>query len=93
MLKTFHNNLKYLENKYSKIAEKDHLVTPENSIKPLCNECNSLIGIMGERFFMECQKCGYMYSIEFDVTSGKRAEILNGNSKYLYNKKIFVQNN
>ena len=43
---------------------------------------------MNEESFMVCQDCGYMSSIEFNITSGRRAEIINGKCIYPYKGEI-----
>ena len=43
--------------------------------------------IIGKEYLMECQKCGYIFCIEFGITSEGRSEILNGKSKHPYMKR------
>ena len=47
--------------------------------------------IIGKEYFMECQKCGYIFYIEFGITSERRSEILNGKSKHPYMKFYYVK--
>ena len=41
-----------------------------------------MISVIVEESYMVCQKGRYMCSVEFDVTSGRRPETFNGESKY-----------
>ena len=43
--------------------------------------------IIGKEYLMECQKCGYIFCIEFGITSEGRSEILNGKSKHPHMKR------
>ena len=56
------------------------------SLKPFSDRWNPLIWVIRKYLFMVCQMVGSIYSIKFYVTSGKRADILNRNSKYPYKK-------
>ena len=47
----------------------------------------NLMYIIGKEYLMECQKCGYIFCIEFGITSKRRPEILNGKSKHPYMKR------
>ena len=47
----------------------------------------NLMYIIGKEYLMECQKCGYIFCIEFGITSERRPEILNGKSKHPYMKR------
>ena len=70
MLKKFNDNLedieterKKIENKYFEKTGNELLVTPENSIKQLCNKCKSFICLVSEESLMVSQTCGYMWII------------------------------
>ena len=43
--------------------------------------------IIGKEYLMECQKYGYIFCIEFGITSERRSEILNRKSKLPYMKR------
>ena len=45
-----------LKNKYFKIKRNKHLVSLEESTKPIRNHCNSLMYIISEELFMVIQK-------------------------------------
>ena len=47
----------------------------------------NLMYIIGKEYVMECQKCGYIFCIEFGITSERRPEILNDKSKHPYMKR------
>ena len=54
-----------------------HLVIQKDFIYPPFKNCRCLMFVMAKGFLMVCQKCGYMCSIEFDVTSKRRSETFN----------------
>ena len=47
----------------------------------------NLMYIIGKEYVMECQKCGYIFCIEFGIRSERRPEILNDKSKHPYMKR------
>ena len=69
----------------------------ENMLKEfICNledlkkereKLRNLMYIIGKEYVMECQKCGYIFCIEFGIRSERRPEILNDKSKHPYMKR------
>ena len=74
-----------LQKKFYSMIENKHLINQKDYQEP--NICHSLMCSMTKESFMVCQECGCMYIIEFDIKSGRRAEINNGKSKYPYKKE------
>lgn len=65
----------------------EHLINYKDYQESLCNRCYSLGFPMRQESFMLCQKCGCVYSIKFDFTSGTGAEINNRKSKQPYTSR------
>ena len=70
-----------LKNKFFSMTGNEHLINYKDYQEPLCNRCYSLGFPMRQESFMLCQKCGCVYSIKIDFTSGAGAEINNRKSK------------
>ena len=75
MLKEFNDNPRVPEQRVKKnllkITGNENLITSK-ILKPICNTCPFLNCVMGEESFIVCQKCGYVYIIEFEVASGRK---------------------
>lgn len=50
------------------------------------------MSVISEELFMVCQEFGRLSRIEFDIASGRRAEINNGKDKYSYKRRnLFIE--